>query len=158
MRLDLENLPTDVSLLHRLVRDMAVAVESRDDEIERLQAIIKKFQRAQFGRRSERLDPDQFALALEDLDADIAHVETSRPAPKEATKEPPRRKPLPDHLPREEVLLDIDSEVCAGCGGGLHAIGESISEMLDWMPAQLRVVVAVVVENREHRRCVRRMR
>ncbi|TPI29751.1 hypothetical protein FJW07_30030 [Mesorhizobium sp. B3-1-9] len=56
---DLENLPSDPVLLQRLVRDMAAAVESRDGEIGRLQSIIKKLQRAQFGRSSERLDPDQ---------------------------------------------------------------------------------------------------
>lgn len=140
MQLDLDNLPSDTALLRRLVRDMAAAVESRDGEIERLQAIIKQFQRAQFGRRSERLDPDQFALGLEDLDTDIAQVEASRPAPKDTAKEQSRRKPLPEHLPREEVLLDIECEACAGCGGTLHAIGESVSEMLDWVPAQLRVV------------------
>jgi transposase len=59
MRFDLENLPSDTELLHRLVREMAVIVDSRDGEIERLQSIIKKLQRAQFGRRSERLDADQ---------------------------------------------------------------------------------------------------
>lgn len=141
MRLDLENLPSDISLLHQLVREMAGVVESRDGEIERLQSIIKKLQRAQFGRRSERLDPDQLALALEDLDADIARIRESRPTaaklPSECT---PHRKPLPDHLPRENVRLDIDDAVCACCGGALHAIGESHSEMLDWIPAQLRVI------------------
>ncbi|HEY9214222.1 MAG TPA: IS66 family transposase [Ancylobacter sp.] len=141
MRLDLENLPSDISLLHQLVREMAGVVESRDGEIERLQSIIKKLQRAQFGRRSERLDPDQLALALEDLDADIARIRESRPAaaklPSERT---PHRKPLPDHLPREYVRLDIDHAVCACCGGALHAIGESQSEMLNWVPAQLRVI------------------
>lgn len=141
MRLDLEKLPSDISLLHQLVREMAGVVESRDGEIERLQSIIKKLQRAQFGRRSERLDPDQLALALEDLDADIARIRESRPAaaklPSERT---PHRKPLPDHLPREDIRLDIDHAVCACCGGALHAIGESQSEMLDWVPAQLRVI------------------
>src|SRR5258708_7227205 len=63
MRFDLENLPSDTALLPRLVREMADVVESRDGEIERLQIIIKKVQRAQFGRRSERLDADQLALA-----------------------------------------------------------------------------------------------
>ncbi len=140
MHLDLGNLPSDVTILHRLIRDMAVAVESRDSEIERLQSVIKQLQRAQFGRRSERLNPDQLVLALEDLDADIAQVEASRPATNEATKEPPRRKPLPEHLPREEVLLDLDSELCTSCGGALHSIGESLSEMLDWVPAQIRVL------------------
>jgi hypothetical protein len=42
MRLDLADLPSDVDLLHRLVREMASVVESRDGEIERLQLIIKK--------------------------------------------------------------------------------------------------------------------
>jgi transposase len=50
------------------------------------------------------------------------------------------RKPLPDHLPRAEVRLDIDDMTCACCGGALHVIGESVSEMLDWVPAQLRVI------------------
>src|SRR5882724_5951632 len=141
MRFDLENLPSDTALLHRLVREMADVVESRDGEIERLQIIIKKLQRAQFGRRSERLDADQLALALEDLDGDIARIRESRPAiATEAAEAPSRRKPLPDHLPREDVLLDVDSEICGCCGGALHAIGESVSEMLDWAPAQLRVV------------------
>lgn len=96
MRLDLENLPSDISLLHQLVREMAGVVESRDGEIERLQSIIKKLQRAQFGRRSERLDPDQLALALEDLDADIARIRESRPAAaKPPSERTPHRKPLP---------------------------------------------------------------
>jgi len=141
MRFELENLPSHTALLHRLVREMADVVESRDSEIERLQLIIKKLQRAQFGRRSERLDADQLALALEDLDGDIARIRESRPViAAEVAEAPSRRKPLPDHLPREDVLLDVDGAVCGCCGGALHAIGESVSEMLDWIPAQLRVV------------------
>ena len=145
MRLDLENLPSDIDLLHRLVRDMAGVVESRDTEIERLRRLIKQFQRRQFGRRSERLDPDQLALGLEDLDADVARTEAQQ-APPPARDEAPksrtasRRTTLPGHLPREEVRLDVESHECPGCGGRLHAIGEATSEMLDWVPAQLRVV------------------
>ena len=140
MRIDLDDLPVDTSLLHHLVRDMAALVESRDGEIERLQLIIKKLQRAQFGRRSERLDPDQMALALEDLDSDVARVRESAPTVKTSAEEPPpetrpRRKPLPDHLSREDVRLDVDSQARACCGGALHAIGESVSEMLDWVPS-----------------------
>jgi transposase len=56
------------------MRHMAAAVEHRDGETERLQTIIKQLQRMQFGRRSERLDPDQLALGLEDLDGDIGRV------------------------------------------------------------------------------------
>lgn len=69
MRIDLHNLPSTTALLHRLVRDMADLVEHRDGESTRLQQIIKQLQRAQYGRKSERLDPGQLALALEELDA-----------------------------------------------------------------------------------------
>lgn len=140
MRLDLDNLPSDTTLLHQLVRDMASVVEHRNDEIERLQAIIKKLQRMQFGRSAERLDPDQLALALEDLGADIGQIEESRPIIVAASVDrQPHRKPLPDHLPRDEVILDIDDGGCPACHGAMHSIGESVSEMLDWVPAQLRV-------------------
>ena len=137
MRLDLANLPSDTAQLHQLVRDMAAAVEHRDDEIERLQTIIRQLQRMQFGRRSERLDPDQLALGLEDLDADIGRVAASLPTIKTGTLDPPpRRKPLPDYLPRDEVVIDVAADACPGCGGVMH----SVSEMLDWVPAQLRVL------------------
>jgi transposase len=142
MRLDLENLPSDIDLLHRLVRDMASVVETRDDEIERLQRLIKQLQRTQFGRRSERLDPDQLALGLEDLDADLARMESrqSPPAAKDEGTEPGGRPTLPDHLARENVTFDVESHECPGCGGRLHPIGETTSEMLDWVPAQFRVL------------------
>ena len=144
MRIDVDNLPSDTAALHRLVRDMAAVVEHRDGEIDRLRLIIRQLQRAQFGRRSERLDPGQFALALEDLAADLAGAETAEGAdamvPEPSDDAQPRRRPLPEHLPREEVTLDIAGEKCACCGGALHSIGESVSEMLDWVPAHIRVV------------------
>jgi transposase len=141
MRFDLDDLPSEPTLLKHLVRDMAAAVEHRDGEIERLKSIIKTLQRAQFGRRSERLDPDQLALALEEIDSDLAREEEKRPpGEKQASERPAGRKPLPGHLSREEIRLDIESMICSCCGGALHVIGESVSEMLDWVPAELRVI------------------
>src|SRR6266545_2581563 len=140
MQLDLDNLPSDTVLLHQLVRDMASVVEQRADEIERLQLIIKQLQRTQFGRRSERLDADQLALGLEDVETDQVCAEATQEPVAKPKDSKPRRKPLPDHLPREEVRIDVGAATCACCGGALHPIGESVSEMLDWVPAQLRVV------------------
>ncbi len=141
MRFDLNDLPSEPALLQHLLRDMAVAVEHRDGEIERLKSIIKTLQRAQFGRRSERLDPDQLALALEEIDSDLAREEEKRrPGEKQAGERSSRRKPLPDHLQREDVRIDIENTICSCCGGALHVIGESVSEMLDWVPAELRVI------------------
>lgn len=140
MRLDLANLPTEPALLQHLVRDLASRLNDRHHEIERLQLIIRKLQRTQFGVRSEQLSPDQLALALEDLAADLAAVMAPASPPIEARPEArPRRQPLPAHLPRDEQCVDIETPVCTCCGGELHAIGESVSELLDWVPAQVRV-------------------
>jgi transposase len=48
---------------------------------------------------------------------------------------------LPAHLPRYEVLIDVEHRDCPCCGGAMHAIGELRSEQLDIVPAQLRVRV-----------------
>ena len=120
MRIDLDNLPSEPALLQHLVRDMAAVVEHRDGEIERLKLIIKKLQRAQFGRRSERLDDDQLVLALDDLESDIGQVEESHPITiAETAGALPKRKPLPDHLPREEILLDVQAMLVRAVAGAM---------------------------------------
>ena len=150
MNLDLAALPFDVDALHRLVRELAT--RATDDqtkltqaraEVDRLRLIIQRLQRTQFGRRSERLDGDQLALGLEDLDADIARARApaTAAAVEDADLEPTSRRPaLPDHLSREDTTLDVEDHICPCCGGALHAIGESVSEMLDFVPARLRVL------------------
>lgn len=146
MNIDLAALPDDVETLQRLVRSLAVertALTEAQAEIERLHLIIKKLQRNQFGRRAERLDDGQFQLGFEDLGADIGRVEATLPLA--AAKTPSSRllsvRPsMPAHLPREEMQLDIEHHACPCCGGELHRIGETVSEMLDHVPARLRVI------------------
>ena len=58
-----------------------------------------------------------------------------------ATKRRANRGALPAHLPRIETIVDIDNHVCPCCRNGLHRIGEDVSERLDIVPAQLRVIV-----------------
>src|SRR5260370_28116513 len=97
--------------------------------------------RARGGRPSERLDTDQRAPGLEDVAGAFARNRAGGPAfATDARGAGPRAKPLPAHLPRDDVTLDIAGDICGCCGGALHAIGESVSEMLDWVAAQLRVV------------------
>ena len=149
MSLDLAALPTDVDALHRLVRELAS--QASDDqaelararaEVERLRSIVQRLQRAQFGRRSERLDGDQLALGLEDLDVDIARVQAplASPADEVAPNPPSRPRSLPESLAREDITCDVADTACPCCGGTLHPIGESISEMLDFVPARVRVL------------------
>src|ERR1700731_1784464 len=118
------------------------------DEISRLMAIIKELQRHRFGRRSERLDPDQLALALEDLEEALAAAEAAAETDEKAPAKPIatrkrqiNRGALPPHLPREEIVIDLADKTCACCGGLKHRIGEDVSERLDVIPTQLKVIV-----------------
>src|SRR3954464_10964724 len=130
-------------------RDTVLAErDAAQAEIEKLRLLIRQLQRGQFGRRSEKLDPDQLQLGLEDLEQAVAAAETAQEeaAARSSTPRAPRarrrnRGALPTHLPRAEVLVDVEDKSCPCCGGALHVIGEDTSEMLDIVPAQLRVKV-----------------
>src|SRR3954468_8757787 len=130
-------------------RDTVLAErDAAQAEIEKLRLLIRQLQRGQFGRRSEKLDPDQLQLGLEDLEQAAAAAEAAQEAATKSSGAPrparSRRRnlgALPAHLPRVEVLVDVEDKSCPCCGGALHAIGEDTSEMLDIVPAQLRVNV-----------------
>src|SRR4051812_29244624 len=128
-----------------LVREERDAAQA---EVEKLRLLIRQLQRDRFGRRSERLDPDQLRLGLEDLEQAVAAAEAAQEegTARSGTPRPPRgrrRNPgaPPAHLPRVEVLVDVEDKVCPCCGGAMHVVGEDASEMLDIVPAQLRVRV-----------------
>ena len=120
-------------------------IARKDERIERLEKLVAAFKQAVFGRKSEKTDPDQFDLALEDLETAMAslHAEDEADVPAGNRAIRPRtinRGSLPDHLPRIEEVIEPESLICA-CGVGLHCIGEDVSERLDVVPAQFRVIV-----------------
>ena len=135
-----DSLPDDPATL----KAMLLAERAR---AERLEQIIKDLQRHRFGRRAETLPEDQLLLGLEEAEQVEAHNDAEREdaAPVERTRRAAKRRvnrgSLPAHLPRVEMLVDIDSRVCPCCQGALHRIGEDTSERLDIIPAQLRVIV-----------------
>src|SRR5919205_2988113 len=125
-----------------LIREKHDAAQA---EIEKLQLLIRQLQRGQFGRRSERLDPDQLQLGLEDLEQTAAAAEAAQEAvaARSSTPRPPRVRrrnlgSLPAHLPRVEVLVALEDKNCPCCGGGLHVIREGAGAMVPPLPAQLR--------------------
>lgn len=129
-------------------RDAAVA--ERDAfaaHSERLQALLLKLKRMQFGRKSERLPEEQFALGLEDVETAIAQsaAEIERRDPPLRREQAKRRRTgrgaLPQHLPRVEVVLAPDDTACPCCNAPMVEIGEDRSERLDIIPAQYRVLV-----------------
>jgi len=116
----------------------------------RLESIVAELRREKFGRASEKLDPEQFNLPLEDVEIAQgvleAAQEKARRALKGATDDTDRtpkrnRGHLPKHLPRIERVIEPQSILCpCGCGE-MAKIGEDVSERLDIVPAQLRVLV-----------------
>jgi transposase len=116
-------------------------------ESERLRQIIKELQRHRFGRRAETLPEEQMLLGLEEVEqvAASGEAEQDERAPEgraaRARKRRGNRGALPAHLPRIEVVVDIDDKSCPCCRSELHRIGEDKSERLDMVPAQFRVLV-----------------
>jgi transposase len=129
-------------------RDAAIAERDRArEQNERLLHLLRQLQRARFGRSSEKLDPDQLQLALEDIEQAVALGEAEaerREATVRAARTKQRsveRKSLPLQLPREEVVIAPEDKTCPCCGGAMHVIGEDTAERLDVIPAQYRVIV-----------------
>jgi transposase len=149
------DLPNDVEALKGVLiqRDAALAersaklevaealVLSQKLELEKLRFEIACLKRQKYGRSSEQLDREltQMQLSIEDLEASLAqrpvHV---RPAVKQAPTQPARR-PLPEHLPREEIVHDPPC-TCPACGGELRRLGEDVSEMLEYVPGRYKVI------------------
>jgi transposase len=114
---------------------------------ERLEQIIRELRRHRFGRRAETLPEDQLLLGLEEVEQAAASSEAAGEAvaPAERARYAVRRRmnrgSLPAHLPRIEMMVDIEDHSCPCCRNALHRIGEDRSERLDMIPAQLRVLV-----------------
>ena len=163
-----DRLPDDIDALRALIaaeraahaaivdeRDQLAARNARieaanarlDAANARLQQILAEIRRAHFGRKSERINDDQLALALEELETAHAKIdaetEQADPALKAARTKKRRtsRSAILDHLPHEEVVIEPDSKSCPCCGGDLHQIGEDRSKRLDKVPASVRVIV-----------------
>src|SRR5689334_5189815 len=133
--LNVEEVTVDFLKAHyeELSAQHAALLNERDTlkaELEKLQLAIKQLIRARYGRKSERLDPEQLQLALEGLEQDAGAVAAAQEAAelpaetKTRTRRPPQRNRghLPAHLERYEVVLDIADKTCPCCGGAMHVI------------------------------------
>ena len=133
-------LPDDIDALKALVLEHQARLAIRDTEIEHLKLLIAKLKRMQFGRSSEKLNKqvEQLELRLEELQSAEAQIAAARtPEPREKTQ--PVRRPLPEHLPRKEVVHQPSCS-CPDCGQEMRQIGEDVSEMLDYVPEHFRVI------------------
>src|SRR6266702_3024239 len=160
-----DSLPIDLAAAHALVlaqhEALAVAeakaaaaesvAKSRALEIERLKYQIAKLKHEQYGQSSERSAVlEQLELALSELEEDASEAEAAAQLAAERAKvkvnsferRKPARRPLPAHLPRERIVYPSPA-ACPCCGGALHKLGEDVTETLEMIPRQWKVIAHV---------------
>lgn len=146
-----DELPNDIYQLKQLLLEREKAYETiiadKDQRITNLQDIINLLQKRKFGPQSEVVSSEQLGLfnEIEDLihtppmEAEEDDLEDEESSEKKPRKK--RRPRLPENLPREEVIIDLEErdKVCVHDGHRLEKVGEEICEKLEIIPAKVIV-------------------
>ncbi|WP_445426049.1 IS66 family transposase [Alishewanella sp. HL-SH06] len=156
-----QSLPDDVELLKKMLLEQTQKLErklaQKDKRIAKLERVnqqlsdklqqllerynLKKYQK--FSPSSETYEGEGEVLnEAEQLieDESVAtepDTQTTESAEKAAK---PRRPRITPELPRVDVIHDIDDKTCVCCGHALHQMGEEVSEQIEFVPAQIRVL------------------
>lgn len=158
-----KNLPADVDKLKAIVsqqikfqqqqiKKYETQLKTKDEQIEIfkeendiLREALRLARAQRFASQSEKLPSNQSELfnevevlaAVEEkvVEADIIEIQAHK-------RNRSKREPLPAHLPREEVVIDLpeNEKICAKDGTTLKEIGTEVSEQLDIIPAQIKVI------------------
>ena len=166
-------LPDDPAALKAIIASLeaenaklSATLRAHDLLVQTLRTRIAKLQKQAFGKSSEKIEREieQLELALEDLQVAMAEAnETVGPdgdaeediaTSNEGTSEEklPRRRPrISKDAPRERRELD-PGDKCPDCGGDLRVLGEDVSELIDMIAAQLKVIEIARIK-KSCRRC-----
>src|ERR1700704_3729782 len=148
---DIETLKAMVIAAHAARLNAEAEARARALLIEQMKVTIAKLRHKRFGQSSERgaiLEQLELALAEMEEDASEAEAEAQMAAAAAASKNlkvqgferrRPARRPLPEHLPRERVVYPSPS-ACPCCGGALHKLGQDVTETLELIPRQWKVI------------------
>jgi len=136
------------------IQELTKKLQSTQLSLKMLQHQVEQLLRRVYGRRSEKLDPNQLMfedLILESLDQPmpqpppdfVAEQKVEKKTTRTVKRRHPGRIPIPEHLERVEIVLDIPEEqkVCPETGKPLKKIGEEVSEKLEYRPGKLIVNV-----------------
>lgn len=156
-----QSLPDDVALLKKMLLEQTQKLErklaQKDKRIAKLERVnqqlsdklqqllerynLKKYQK--FSPSSETYEGEGEVLneaeqLIEDESVATEPDTQTTESAKKAAK--PRRPRIAPELPRVDVIHDIDDKTCACCGHALHQMGEEVSEQIEFVPAQIRVL------------------
>jgi transposase len=141
---EIRRLESELDAQRQMVSEQADELDSRRARIEHLKLMVEKFRHMIFGKKSEKL-----VLKLEQMEFELEEDETTqaeaeaiaeRISPPKEAKPRSERKPLPEHLKREEKMHKPDSDCCPDCGGGLRHFGDDVSEQLEYVPESFKVI------------------
>ena len=136
-------LPDDIDTAHRQIRELAETLRQQIALNQKLQHQLELLLRQRFGKKGEKIDPDQLLLFAQEIMAEVEPAEAQKP---EAADKPKTgghgRKPLPASLPRKRIVHDVSLEdrACPECGETRQSIGEDVREQLEYVPASLLVL------------------
>lgn len=143
---ELSTLQEEVSELKSTLQKKDVKIESQVIEIARLETELRLLRQKLYGPKSERITVVEPILQANLFNEAEATLEKEEKQPEELEIASHKRKkggrrPLPENLPRIEEVHDIpDEEKVCGCGCELSRIGEEVTEELDIIPRQYRVI------------------
>lgn len=148
MSTDAASHPDDVTLCHQIMDEQQATITGLQQRLQRLEHYVEQLLRSKYGRRSERIDPQQ--LQLFDDDGEQAPDDAAAPdavrdesvVVREHERRGGGRNKLPEHLPREIVEHDLTEaeKLCPECGTPRQRIGCETSEQLEYVPAVLKVI------------------
>ena len=160
MNNDVLTLPDDPEFLKIRLHKSVETIKEKDRRIRLLEEQLRLAKHKTYGKQSEKDDRQEdlfdeaeatdHAQPAEATDHAQPAEATDHAQPAEApakeqityTRNKPKRQPLPDHLPREVIVHDIDDadKTCDCCGGERHRMGEDRSEQLEYIPAKLKII------------------
>ncbi len=130
-------LPEDPEELRSFTARLLAEVKAQAILIEKLRHQLAGHRAHRFGASSETAE--QLQLALETSEIAAAAMTARMKLPDIEEKDKPKRRPIPDHIPRMEVELTPGADACADCGGRLRRIGEDVTEELEYVPGRFIV-------------------
>ena len=130
-------MPEDPEELRTFTARLLAEVKAQAVLIEKLRHQLAGHRASRFGASSET--SEQLQLALETSEIAAAAMTARLRLPEIEEKGQPKRRPIPDHVPRMEVELSPAADACADCGGKLRRIGEDVTEELEYVPGRFIV-------------------
>ena len=141
---ELRSLHAELESHRRTLSEQTQELRLSGEQIEHLKLVIEKLRRRIFAVKSEKIvsQLEQLELHLEELESSQAEMEAAveRVTPAEEPKARSRRKPLPEHLPREVVTHLPHGDCCPDCGGQLRQFGHDVTEQLEYIPESFKVI------------------